>query len=64
LAAVAEEAEASLLRLFREHPKLLVQVRAVYFLELAYLGRPLPEAHRISAGPLAELARRAQRAGS
>jgi hypothetical protein len=63
-AAVAEEAEAPLLRLFRESPKLLVQVRAVYFLELAYLGRPLVEAHRASAGALAELAGRAQRAGS
>jgi hypothetical protein len=55
-AALTDDGDTSLLPILHRHPKLLMHVRAIYLLELAYLGRSLEEAHSVSAKQLAELA--------
>ena len=59
--ALADQEQAVLLRLFQQEPRLFIHVRALYLLELSYLGRPVSEAHGISAAPLAKLAQQTQR---
>jgi len=58
LAAIADEERTLLLRLFQQEPRLFIHVRALYLLELSYLGRPFSEAQSIGAAPLAALAQR------